>query len=116
MLEVLRLVNLGLRGLMELGIVIALSYWGYRTGHSPIQRALFGTCAPILVFSIWTFVDFRKLVAVPEPFRLIQELVLSGLAAVAWYASGQHTLGWILGLVSIVHHLTVYLLGERLLK
>jgi hypothetical protein len=116
MVMVLKWVNLALRGLMELGIVVALAYWGYQTGQSTIERALLSIGAPMLVFSVWTFIDFRKVVPVPEPFRLVQELVLSGLAAVAWYAAGQHTLGWGLGLVSIVHHALVYLLGERLLK
>jgi hypothetical protein len=90
--------------------VVALAYWGYQTGQSAIQRALLSIGAPVIVFSVWTFIDFRKVVPVPEPFRLVQELVLSGFAA------GQHTLGWGLGLVSIVHHALVYLLGERLLK
>jgi hypothetical protein len=51
-----------------------------------------------------------------ESLRLFQELVISGLAAVAWYAAGEYALGWALGLVSIVHHALVYLLGGTLLK
>jgi hypothetical protein len=116
MVTALKWANLALRGLMELGIVVALAYWGYRTGKSPIQRTVLSIGAPMIVFSVWTFIDFRKVVPVPEPFRLVQELVISGLAAVAWYAAGQRTLGWALGLVSIVHHALVYLLGGRLLK
>ncbi|MCZ8517685.1 YrdB family protein [Paenibacillus filicis] len=116
MVMLLKWVNLVLRGLMELGIVVALAYWGYRTGKSTFQSTLLSIGAPLLVFSVWTFIDFRKVAPMPELFRLIQELILSVLAAVAWYVAGQRTLGVSLALVSIVHHVLVYLLGERLLK
>lgn len=111
----LKWVNVALRGFMELGIVVALAYWGYQTGRTAWERTLLGVGAPLAVFLFWSLFDFRKAVPNPEPFRLVQELVLSGLAAVAWYAAGQRALGLSLGLVSIVHHALVYLLGDRLL-
>jgi hypothetical protein len=46
----------------------------------------------------------------------VEELVISGLAAWAWYVAGQHLLGWALGLVSIAYHALVYLQGDRLLR
>lgn len=116
MVAVLKAVNLALRGLMELGIVIALGYWGYRIGRSGFQRIVLTLGAPAVILSAWALFDFRHVVQTPEPYRLLQELVLSGLAAFAWYASGQRRLGITLGLVSIVHHALVYLLGGRLLK
>ena len=51
-----------------------------------------------------------------EPLRLLQELVISGLAAAAWYAAGQQAAGVVLALVSIVYHVLVYVSGETLLK
>nr|WP_275691042.1 YrdB family protein [Paenibacillus aceris] len=115
-LLILNWVNLALRGLMELGIVIALAYWGYHSGKNTIQSTLLSIGAPLLIFGFWSLFDFRKVVATPEPFRLVQELILSGLAAVAWYTAGQRSLGITLGTISIVHHVLVYILGERLLK
>lgn len=112
----LRRANLALRGIMELGIIVALAYWGVRTGHNTVQKAVLGMGAPVLVFSCWSLVDFRKWGSIAELLRCVQELVLSGLAAVALYAARQHAPGWSLGVVSIVHHLAVYLLGERLLR
>ena len=41
--------------------------------------------------------------------RLVEELVSSGLVACAWYAAGQHMLGWALDLLSIAYHALVYL-------
>ena len=42
----------------------------------------------------------------------MQELAVSGLAAVALYAAGQHLLGWALGLLSVAYHALVYLQGD----
>jgi hypothetical protein len=116
MVVALRAINLALRSLMEVGIVAAFGYWGLQTGKSAIASILLSIGAPVLVFGFWGLVDFRNAGQLSEPLRLFQELVISGLAAFAFYAAGQHTLGWALALISIVHHALVYLLGETLLK
>lgn len=112
----LKRLNLVLRVLMELGIIGALAYWGYQTGKSATARFLLSIAAPLIGFGFWGLVDFRGAGSMAEALRLIQELVISGLAAVALYVAGQEVLGWSLAGISIVHHALVYLLGERLLK
>jgi hypothetical protein len=116
MFVALKWFNVALRGLMELGIVAALGYWGYQTGKGTFAKVLLSTSVPLLTFGFWGLIDFRKAGPMSELLRLLQELVISGLAAVAVYTAGQHALGWALGLISIVHHILVYLLGETLLK
>jgi Protein of unknown function (DUF2568) len=116
MLTTLRRFNLALRGLMETGIVIGLGYWGWQFGESLGVKVLLAAGAPLLVFGFWGLVDFRWTGAMAERLRLGQELIISGLAAVALYAAGQHGLGWALGLISLIHHVLVYLLGGVLLK
>ena len=116
MASTLKWLNLAFRAMMETGIVVALGYWGYKTGDNASTKILFGIGAPIVGFGFWGLVDFRQAGALAEPFRLIQELVISGLAALAWYIAGAQTWSWALGLISIVHHILVYALGERLLK
>jgi hypothetical protein len=108
--------NLALRGLMELGIVAALGYWGYQVGVGLGTSILFGIGAPLLGFGYWSAVDFRRAGRLAEPLRLFQELVISAVAVLAWYAVGQPVLAAALGLVSVVHHVLVYLLGDSLLK
>jgi len=109
-------VNLALRALLELGIVIALAVWGYQMGEGLSMKILLGIMVPVLGFGFWGAVDFHQTGRPAEPLRLFEELIISGLAAVAFYVAGQHALGWILGSLSIVYHVLVYLSGERLLK
>ena len=116
MTSTLKWFNVGLRAAMELGIIVALGYWGYKTGEGGAMKILLSIGAPLICFGIWGLVDFRNAGSLAEPLRLIQELVISGLAALAWYLAGAQSMGWMLGIVSIVHHALVYALGSALLK
>jgi hypothetical protein len=107
--------NLALRALMETGIVLALAYWGYQTGNNLGTKILLGIVAPVLGFGFWGIVDFHQAGNMAEPLRLIEELIISGLAALALFVAGQHVLGWTLGLLSVLYHALVYVSGGRLL-
>ena len=115
-MSALNWVNLALRALMEIGVVGAFAFWGYHTGEQLWIKILLGITAPVLGFGIWGAVDFHQAGRFSEPLRLVEELVISGLAAIAIYTAGQPTLGWGLALLSIGYHILIYLSGERLLK
>jgi hypothetical protein len=108
--------NLALRALMEMGIVLALAFWGYQTGNNLGTKILLGIIAPLIGFGFWGAIDFHRAGNMAEHLRLIEELVISWLAAFALFVVGQPVLGWTLGLLSIVYHTLVYVSGERLLK
>ena len=105
-----------LRALMEAGIVTGLAWWGYRAGAGTGLKILLAVGAPALGFGFWGVVDFHQAGRLAKPLRLLQELAISALAAVAVYATGQHFLGWALGLLSVAYHALVYLQGGQLLK
>ena len=109
-------VTLVLRVLVEAGIVAGFAWWGYRVGPGTGMKILLAVGAPALGFGFWGAVDFGQAGRLAELLRLLQELAISGLAAVAVYAAGQHLLGWGLGLLSAAYHALVYLQGGRLLK
>ena len=88
-----------------------LAFWGYQAAG--IIPAI---AAPLVGFGLWGFVDFRQVGQLAEPLRLGEELVISGLAASAWYLAGQHLLGLALAALSVIHHALVYLLGDKLLR
>ncbi len=108
--------TLVLRAVMEAGVVAALAYWGYQTGSTTGTRILLAILAPLVGFGIWGLLDFHQFGRLAEPLRLLEELVISGMAAVALYAAGQHALGWALAGTSVAYHLLVYAQGDRLLR
>jgi hypothetical protein len=107
--------NLILRVLVEVGVVAALAYWGARTGEGTAAKVLLGIAAPLVGFGFWGAVDFHR-ARHAEILRLLQELVVSGLAAVACYAAGAHALAITLAALSVIYHGLVYASGARLLK
>ena len=108
--------NLGLRALMETGIVVGLGYWGYQTGSSGVSRIILAIGTPLVGFGFWGAVDFHQAGRAAEGLRLLQELVVSGLAALAIWSAGSPVLGALLAAVSVVYHTLVYGSGGRLLK
>ena len=109
-------INLALRVVMEVGIVVALAWWGAQATESTATNIALEIGAPLLAFGFWGLVDFHWAGHWSEPLRLLQELAVSGLAAVAWYAAGHHALAWTLAGISGVYHALVYLTGESLLE
>ncbi len=101
---------------MELGIVAGFAYWGVQTGDGAAGKLFLGVAAPAVGFTVWGTLDFRGTGGHAELFRLVEELVISGLAALALTVSGQVAIGVGLAVVSAVHHVLVYAIGDRLLK
>ncbi len=108
--------NLSLRVLMELGIVAGFAYWGVHTADSAAGKVLLGIAAPVVGFGVWGALDFRGAGRHAELLRLVEELAISALAALALATSGEAALGAALAAVSVAHHALVYAIGERLLK
>ena len=115
-MNILKQLNLALRVLMEVAIIVALGYWGFYTGESIGMKILLGIGAPVMGFGFWSLIDFRNVGSMSEALRLTQELIISFLAALALYITGQIALGWILAFLSLIHHALIYLLGGTILK
>jgi hypothetical protein len=108
--------NLTLRVATETGVVVGLAYWGVHTGETTAAKVALGVGAPMFGFGTWGALDFRWAGRRAEVLRLGEELVISGLAAAALFTAGEQTVGAALIAVSIIHHILVYVIGERLLK
>ncbi|QEC48280.1 DUF2568 domain-containing protein [Baekduia soli] len=107
--------TLALRATLEAGTVFGLAYWGATAGHDTAADIALGVGAPVVGFGFWGRVDVGGAGRHAELLRLLQELVVSGLAAVALYAAGLPATGVALALLSLAYHARVYALGGTLL-
>jgi hypothetical protein len=110
-----QLAVLVLRVATEVAVVLALGYWGYASGVDTPTRVALMLLAPALGFGTWGAVDFRHAGRLAEPLRLIEELVISGVAAGLLYVVGQRSLAVLLAALTAVYHASVYVTGNRLL-
>ena len=72
------------RFLLELCMLAALGYWGFKTGDSAATQWLLGLGAPALAAVVWgTFIAPKATVKVPTAVWIGLQVILFGAAAVA---------------------------------
>ena len=101
-MDILKGINLGVRFLLELCMLAALGYWGFKMHSSWAMKLLLGIGLPILVAVIWGL-----LMAPKSAYRLsgipftVMDFILLGSGAAALYASGLEHLAWIYAIVLV---------------
>ena len=84
--------NLALAFLLELCGLIALGYWGVRTGGGPVTKTALGIGAPLVAAVLWgLFAAPRAPVSVPL-VGLGVKLIVFGSAVAALYTTGHRGL------------------------
>src|SRR5512139_2614409 len=99
-MNALKGINLGVRFLLELTMLAAVGYWGFKTHSSWGMKILFGIGLPLLIAVIWGYFmaprSAHRLSGLPFT---VMDIILLGSGAVALYASGQPTLARIYAVV-----------------
>ncbi|HEY9002305.1 MAG TPA: YrdB family protein [Mucilaginibacter sp.] len=104
-------VNLAVRFLLEIAMLIALSYWGWHLNGSWRYIGVAGL--PIAAAALWGIFRIPNdpkpaPVAIPGIFRLLLELGLFGFASWALYDLGYSTLSILMASVVIIHYMVSY--------
>ncbi|MFJ2863623.1 YrdB family protein [Kitasatospora sp. NPDC087314] len=100
----LTVVNGGLAFGLELAMLAALCYWGFKTGSGLAARILLGIGAPALAAALWGLFlaaggpRFRQPLAV----EIALKLLVLGSAALALYGTGRTTLAAVYGALVVV--------------
>ena len=96
--------NLLVRFLLELCLLAAVGYWGFKTHSSWVLKIIFGIGLPALIAVLWgMFIAPRAIRPLSGIPYLALELILLGSGAVALFASGKTSLGWIYTIILIVN-------------
>jgi hypothetical protein len=102
-MNALKGINLLVRFLLELCMLAAVGYWGFKTQSTWAMKILFGIGLPVVIAVIWGYFmaprSTHRLNGVPFT---VMDIILLGSGAVALYASGLVTLAWIYAVVLIV--------------
>ena len=113
-LKTLIWLNVGLRALMEIGVVAGFAVWGYGVGSNAWSSLVLALAVPAVVFGIWGLIDFRSAGSGAELLRLAEELLISVWPP--WHSIARAPFArWALTGLTVLHHTLVYLTGRRLL-
>lgn len=103
-------VNLALRFMLEMCGLVAVSYWGFQTGSGFLMKSVLGIGSPLLMAIIWgIFVSPKAPLQVKGFRRVVPELIIFGVVALALYDVGKPSLAIILATLAVVNSLLMYL-------
>jgi hypothetical protein len=112
-MDLLKIVNLGLRFLLELCTLAALAYWGFHTGQGWLLKTALGIGAPLLAAVVWgAFVAPKAVVSVSAPARLALELAVFASAVAGLAAARQTSLAWTLGVAYAINRILIAIWGQ----
>ena len=108
-------INLGLRFLLELTALGAIGYWGW-TQNAGWWRWVLVIGLPVIAAAIWgTFAvpndpsrSGQAPIPTPGMIRLILELSIFALGAIALIVSQRATAGWAFVIIVLVHYAISY--------
>ena len=103
-MDALKLLNVAVRFLLELCLLAAVGYWGFKTHSGWLLKILFGIGLPVLIAVLWgMFIAPKAIRPLSGISYLILELTLLASGSVALFASGKSTLGWVYTITLIVN-------------
>ena len=103
-MELIKLINLGVRFLLELGILAIFGYWGFKTGSNTFMKFLLGLGAPFLFAVVWgTFLAPKSPMRLDEPWLFLLELAIFALTSLALYSTGKTNLTFVFATIYIIN-------------
>ena len=101
-MEALKSANLALRFVLELGALVAVGYWGWKTGDG-VMRWVLPIAGVLAVVAVWIlFVSPDPRIELARPVRLIIEFAVWAAAGAALYATGRPGLAIAVMVVAVV--------------
>jgi hypothetical protein len=103
-MDALKMLNLAVRFLLELCMLAAVAFWGFKTQNSWLMKILLGIGLPVLIAILWgMFLAPRATHRLSgAPFYTL-ELILFSTGAFSLFAGGAPTLGWVYTVTLIIN-------------
>jgi hypothetical protein len=109
-MNTLKLLNLLVRFLLELCMLAAVGYWGFKSQSGWMMKTLLGIGLPILIATLWgLFVAPKAVYPLRGASHLTLELLLLFSGTAALFASGKPALGWAYTLTLVINRILIFI-------
>lgn len=109
-MELLKMLNLAVRFLLEAAVLLTMGYWGFKTGNNLWMRLLLGLGSPLLFAVVWgTFLAPKSALRLSQPWLLLLELVVFGLAGWALFSTAKAPLAFAFAALYILNKILMIL-------
>jgi hypothetical protein len=113
MVEAIKSVNAALAFVLELGVLVALGYWGFTAGPGMLARMSLGIGLPLLAMLVWGMWGApQSKWRLQGGWFLLLRIVFFSSAVVALAFAGQFIVGVIFALLSVLFLVLTYTLGN----
>lgn len=113
LLSIIKNANLALSFFLELGVLVALGYWGFQMGPNLPVKIMFGIGAPVLAIVVWAIFGARTSQwRLHDPWFLLLKIVFFGSAAVALFVAGQRVGGVTFALIFVLNTILAYVFEQ----
>jgi len=103
-MELIKSANVGLRFVLELCALAALSYWGFHTGDQLLLKIVLGLGAPLIAAVLWATLGAPAAQAkLSGVLHLALEVVIFGAAIVALAKADQSELAGVFAVIFIIN-------------
>lgn len=112
-MEILKLINLALRFVLELCSLATMGYWGFTVGKGSLLKVLLAIGAPLLLAVVWgAFGSPKAPIVLSPPFHFLLEVFVFGLPAILLFFIGKSTTAWIFVATFIINRLLMFVWGQ----
>ena len=109
----LKSINVVVRFLLELCVLAAVGYWGFKTGSGWFLKILLGIGAPLLIAVIWGMFGAPKATYHLHGFMLLAlEVIVFGSGVAALYATKNNSLAWAFAVIVIINRILMFVWNQ----
>lgn len=109
LLTVVQYANLGVRFLLELGVLAIAGYWGFRTGQGWMWKGIAGIGLPLVLALLWSMMGSPKAsIRLDEPYYFLFQLAMFGLPVVLLALLGRTDGAIGYGAVALLNLILIY--------
>ena len=109
----LKVINIAIRFLLELCLLIAIGYWGFKTSSGWFLKILLGIGTPVFVAVIWgLFVSPKATFHLNIFQQLGLEAILFGSGVAMLYSTKDYFLAWSFATIVVINRILMLLWGQ----
>ena len=109
-MDILKGLNLLVRFLLEICMLAAVGYWGFKTGSGWAMKLTLGIGLPVLIAVVWgLFVAPRARFPLRGASHLALSFILLSTGAIALFAVHRSDLGWIYAILLVANQVLMIL-------
>lgn len=112
-MQIIKLINQIVAFLLEIGMLIAIGYWGFHQGKTNLTKYSLALALPAIAIILWGFFAAPKSEYRLEfPVRIIFEICLFAIASFLLYKTGNSKLAIWFGAIALVNEIIAYIFKQ----